>query len=62
MFPCEYGKVKLFCRTLLVAASVPCSFLKLFAHLYYLFHYLNKTLYLRCVSNPCQFLILILHS
>ena len=48
MFHCEYGKIKLFCRTLLVAASVPCFFLKLFltlfVHLYYLFHYLNETL------------------
>ena len=52
MFPCEYCKIKLFYRTMLVAACVPTpcfflkSFLKLFIHLYYLFHYLNKTLYL----------------
>ena len=62
---CEYGKIKLFCRIPLVAASVPCFFLKLllklFVHLYYLFHNLNKTLYLRCISNTCDFLILFLH-
>ena len=56
MFPCEYGKI---CRKPLVAASVPCFFLKLFlklfVHLYYLFHYLNKTLCLRCIIT-CHFL------
>ena len=59
MFPCEYWKIKLFYRTPLVAASVPCFFLKLFfklfVHLYYLFHFLSKTLYLRFISKYLTF-------
>ena len=56
IFPCEYWKIKLIYRTPLVAASVPtpCFFLKLFVHLYYLFHYFNKALHLRYISNTCQ--------
>ena len=62
IFPCEYCKIKHFYRTPLVAASVstPCFFLKLFmlfAQLYYLFHYLNKTLYLSCITNLIIFLV-----
>ena len=59
MFPCEYWKIKLFYRTPLVAASVPCFFLKLFfklfVHLNYLFHFLSKTLYLRFISKYLTF-------
>ena len=61
MFPCEYGKITPSCRTPLVTDFVPCFFLKLFRklfiQLYYLFDCLNKTLYLRCITNTCHFLI-----
>ena len=66
VFSCEYGKIKFFCRTPLVAVSVPCFFLKLFLKLFvylnYLFHCLNNFLYLKCISNTCNFLILFLYS
>ena len=58
---------QLFYRTPLLPTSVrtPCFFLKLFpelfVHLYYLFHYLNKTLYLKCISSTCHFFILFLY-
>ena len=67
MFPCEYFEIYKSSFSIehflwLLLYPQPVSFLNyffltLFVHLYYLFHYLIKTLYLRCISNTYHFFI-----